>query len=62
MRNVFCAQFDPSDPLEAWPANETECEAQELQRPTTVRSCNGGICQFGTWIATPLPTEEGVGV
>lgn len=48
-RSVSCVNFDPADPLEAWPADESACMGANLIRPVSVRDCGGGQCHFGAW-------------
>ena len=54
---MYCSLYDPVDPSatdERWEKDEELCIAQDLIRPHTVRSCDGGICSFGRWETTAL--------
>ena len=48
--------FDPYDPTEVWRVSDEMCMEQGLVPPHTVRSCGGGVCNFGIWTTM----DEGV--
>lgn len=49
VRDIFCSLFDPYDPTEVWRVSDEMCMEQGLVPPHTVRSCGGGVCNFGIW-------------
>ena len=51
-RNITCINFEPTDPDERWPVNDSLCA--ELRRPHSVRSCDSGVCSRGDWLAGPF--------